>query len=145
MVTPRPRRLGAALAVTLLVTLVGSLLGPAAPATAVDYKPGWGRTYAPDQPLRAGCHAYRYRYRVMVAGDNWSAEIFLRNRRGVGIASHALDSGADARRGWRSFRICRPATVYGRHRIRIKITNCDGLECTEAWGRTSYFRLYRPR
>lgn len=115
------------------------------PAGAVVAEPSWGRTFAPDQPLRGGCHAYNYRYRVMVPGDNWSAELFLRNRRGVGIASAAFDSGADPKRAWRSFKICRPSTVYGRHTIRIKVTTCSGFDCRAAWGRTSSFRLYRRR
>jgi hypothetical protein len=136
---------GAALTLTagLLVASV-----PAAPAQP-DYKP-WGATRAPDQVLRDGCHKYRFHYRINAPTGSWAAEFLLVNRRGVGVANTAVMSESDPRKGWLRWTICRPSTVYGRHKIRMKVTyNPEPKDPTadnkHGWVEPSFFRMKRPR
>jgi len=136
---------GAALALTagLLVASV-----PAAPAKP-SYQP-WGATRAPDKVLRGGCHKYRFHYRVDAPSSSWAAEFFLVNRRGVGIANAAVMSEADPAKGWLRWTICRPSTVFGRHKIRMKVTynpkpKDPTADNVSGWVKPSFFRLKRPR
>jgi len=130
--------------------LAGGLVASVPPAaTAHDHWKPWGATRAPDQTLRPGCHRYRYHYRVTPPTNSWSAEFFLVNRNGVGVASAAIDSASDPARGWRKWKICRASTVYGRHKIKMKVTyNPEPEDPTpeniEGWVEPSRFRLTRP-
>jgi hypothetical protein len=125
-------------------------LGAATPPAAADdhWKP-WGATRAPDQTLRPGCHKYRYHYRVSPPTNSWMAEIFLVNRKGIGVASDAVLSESDPAKGWLKWRICRPSTVYGKHKIKMKVTydpdpGDDTPDVVSGWVKPSYFRLTRP-
>ena len=122
----------------------------AAPGYDIDNPKTWGATRAPDQVLKRGCHRYRYHYRIDV--PDWAAEIILVNRRGVEITNDVIFHVTEPRKGWRrwSTEICRASTVYGKHRIKMKITwdpdkgsdptpdNIDG------WTKVSTFRMKRP-
>jgi hypothetical protein len=64
------------------------------------------------------------------------------------VASAAIDSASDPDRGWRKWTICRVSTVYGKHKIKLKVTyNPDPKDPTpdtiEGWVKTSTFRLTR--
>jgi hypothetical protein len=132
------------------LVLAAGLMVAAAPPTAADHHwKAWGSTRAADQTLRAGCHKYRYHYRVDPPTNSWSAEVFLVNRNGRGITSMALDSASDPAAGWRKWTICRPSTVYGKHKMRMKVTyNPEPEDPTadniDGWVKPSYFRLKRP-
>ena len=132
------------------LVLAAGLMVTAAPPVAADHhwKP-WGSTRAPDQTLRDGCHKYRYHYRVKPPTKSWAAEVFLTNRYGKGIASMALDSAIDPDVGWQKWTICRASTVYGKHKMRMKITyNPTPANPTpdniEGWVKPSILRLKRP-
>jgi hypothetical protein len=77
------------------------------------------------------------------------AELFLVNRKGTPLGSDAVFSESDPAKGWLKWRICRPSTVYGKHRIKMKVTyNPEPEDYTPdvvaGWVKPSYFRLTRP-
>jgi hypothetical protein len=131
-----------------------ALSASSSPATASggydeDNPKTWGATRAPNQVLRAGCHRYRYHYRIDV--PDWAAEIFLVNPNGRAIVNDIALEATEPSKGWRrwSTEICRASTTYGRHKIRMKITwtpdaddptddNIDGFV------KPSFFRFTRP-
>jgi len=129
--------------------LAAGLVTGVPPATAHDHWKPWGATRAPDQTLRPGCHGYRYHYRVSPPTNSWMAEIFLVNRKGVGLASEAVFTESDPKKGWLKWRICRPSTVYGKHKIKMKVTydpdpGGHTPDVVSGWVKPSYFRLTRP-
>ncbi len=131
-----------------VLMLAAGLVTGVPPAAAHDHWKPWGATRAPDQTLRPGCHRYRYHYRVSPPTNSWAAEIFLINRKGRGVASMAIDSASDPKRGWRKWTICRASTVYGRHKIKMKVTyNPQPKDPTPdviaGWVKPSKFRLTR--
>ncbi|GAA3823103.1 hypothetical protein [Nocardioides panacisoli] len=136
--------------VALLIALglvPGLLPGPglAPAANAADYKP-WGRAAAPDQRLRAGCHAYRYHYRIKVPSNEWSAEVFLVNRKHVALGTQNLETPDDEKTGHGTFRVCRASTVPGRHKLKMRVSwyeNDPERTVHRGWVHPTYFRLYR--
>ncbi len=122
----------------------------AAPGYDVDNPKTWGATRAPDQVLRKGCHRYRYHYRIDV--PDWAAEIILVNPRGVELTNDVIFHVTEPRRAWRRWStvICRASTVYGKHRIKMKITwdPDQGSDPTpdniDGWTKVSSFRFKRP-
>lgn len=145
------RTIAGAGATALLAAAVVTGITPAAGAQIEQrphYKP-WGSTSAHDQTLRKGCHQYRYHYEIHAPTDYWAGEIFLVNPRRVGLAAGAIDTNSDPDKGNLNFRICRPSTVYGVHKIKLKITYCPDEDCREpsrhGFVKPSTFRLKRPR
>lgn len=135
---------GAALALATGLLVSAAPSAPAAP----HYKP-WGAVRAPDQVLRDGCHRYRFHYRITAPTDSWAAEFFLVNPNGRGITSTAVLAESDPARGWLRWTICRPSTVYGRHKIRMKVTyNPQPSDPTadnkDGWVKPGFFRLTKP-
>jgi hypothetical protein len=131
-----------ALATGLLVSAA-----PEAPA-APHYKP-WGSVRAPDQVLRDGCHRYRFHYRMNPPTNSWAAEFFLVNPNGHGLTSTAILTESDPAKGWKKFTICRASTVYGRHKIRMKVTydpqpSDPTSDNVDGWVKPGFFRLTRP-
>ncbi len=120
-----------------------------APRYDVDKPKTWGATRAPDQVLKNGCHRYRYHYRIDV--PDWAAEIFLINRNGRTVTHDVIFHASEPRkasRRWSSV-ICRASTVYGKHRIKMKITwNQQSDDPTpdniDGYVKRSTFRLMRP-
>jgi len=163
--TRRPTRLAVAAGslVALLLTLVVVVTAPAQ-AGLPGFPPGSGggtggeaspppprgKVSAPDQVLRPGCHRYRVNYRVKVPSSEWSAEIFVRNPRGRGIHSFAIDSNATGvkKTGSKTYPLCRPSTTYGVHRLRMKVTYCPESKCdgtvVDGYVNPGSFRLTRP-
>jgi hypothetical protein len=108
----------------------------------------YGRTWRKDGVLRGDCHEYGFRYRVrpgqVQPGNDWSAEFFLVDRRGRGVASDVKDSEIDPRRGRGRFGLCRDATVPGRFKIRGKLSVYDGWALVDVvWLEPGRFRLRR--
>jgi hypothetical protein len=132
------------------LALAAGLLVAAAPSADAqpDYKP-WGSTRAPDQVLRNGCHKYRFHYKITAPTHSWAAEFFLVNPNGRGLTSSAVLSESDPEQGWLRWTICRASTVYGRHKIRMKVTyNPEPEDPTadniDGFVKPSFFRLTRP-
>lgn len=139
----RSRPIPAALAAAALT--LGATLAPTPPAAAYEHR-DWGSTGAPDRPLRSGCHGYNYHYVVDPPSDDWAAEIFLVDPRGVKLASGAIDVDSDPARGQRSWTICGPSTVPGRFTIKMRVTWQTSItEIHKGWVEPSHFRLYRKR
>ena len=136
-----------------LILAVGALLAGAlvAPAHAAGIR--FGRVWAADKVLREGCHNYRYHYVVRPRTNNWLFETFLHGPGGRTIASNAMDSRGNAKRGANHFRFCNDVTRPGRFKIAGKLTwqTCNDLpgplhECKNhvRWVRSGYFRMRRP-
>jgi hypothetical protein len=137
-----PRRLLVAL--TLACALVLGALPPPAVAGSAEY----GRAWRQDGVLRAGCHDYRFQYRVrpgnVQPGNDWAVEFFVVDRRGEGVASAVKDSEIDPKRGTARFGLCRTSTVPGRFKIRGKLSVYDGYALVdEVWIKPARFRLRR--
>ena len=100
--------------------------------TAADFA-DWGSFSVPRHKLRKGCHAYGYRYHVTPPSPDWALEVFLTDRRGRGIGSEAVLSGAAQTSGKRSFTICHSSTVPGRFLLRGKLTYSDYPDQHAGW------------
>lgn len=127
--------------ITGLITAVLFAIGMPA-ATAGD--PDFGRMWRADGVLRPSCHNYKYHYKVTPPKPNWSLETFLVDPRGETIASGALDSAIDPKRGTARFRFCRYNTTHGRFKLRGKLTYDDGYDQFVKWVKPGYFRLHKP-
>jgi len=84
-----------------------------------------GTTSAPSGTLRNGCHRYTYTYAVQVPTDDWTLEISIVDRRGLGAASFAFIGPADEKTQTPAYRLCRSSTVPGRFRIRAMLNWYD--------------------
>jgi hypothetical protein len=105
----------------------------------------YGRTHADNGRLKHGCRPYRYHYELDIRTNDWTLETFLDDRRGETIASGALASGADPKKGSAVFRFCRYNTVAGRFTIRAKLIFYTDSGDHKAWLEPSRFRLRPPR
>jgi hypothetical protein len=137
-----------ALIFAVVALLTGALITP---AQAGNLR--FGRVWAGDKVLREGCHSYGYQFRVRPPTNDWLFETFLHGPSGRTIASNAMDSSADPRRGSNHFRFCNDVTRIGRFKITGKLTwrKCTGApgpfnECTShvRWVKPGSFRMRRP-
>jgi hypothetical protein len=148
----------AALTATLVAGLVAAPAATAAPAapaapaalaalstTAADQNgSAYGSSAAERQTLRAGCHGYRFRYRVDAPGDDWMAELTLVSPSGDALASHTFkQSAGDPRRATRRFRFCDVSTTPGRHTITMLVTAYDYRDESRRRSEPTRFRLTR--
>lgn len=125
--------------------LSGALVaGTTATAAASPTYHPWGTTSSKDHVLKQGCHSYPYSYRITAPSDDWAAEIFLVNPNGRALASAAVLSESDPEAGTLRFRLCRASTVFGRHKIKMKVTWQRDRETTDGWVAPSTFRFKRP-
>jgi hypothetical protein len=129
------------LQIATVLTTVAVLLGGGMAVPAGAGNPDLGRIWAKDKVLKRGCHNYRYQYKVTPRGYDWSLETYLRDPTGEIIASNALDSFVDRRRGSSTFRFCRYATRPGTFKIRGKLTLYDGYDQHVGWVRPDFFRM----
>lgn len=132
---------------TALLIALG-LLVTTLPAPAVAGSAEYGRTFRKDGVLRSSCHDYRFNYVVkpgnVTPGNDWALELFLLDKRGVGVASDAKDASFDPKRGKGVFSVCRATTVPGRFKIRGKLSVYDGFDpVEEVWIKPGFFRLRR--
>lgn len=132
---------GTGAAALLAATLVTGATGPA--EASPTYHP-WGSTSSKDHVLKQGCHSYRYSYRITAPTDDWAAEFTIVNPNGRALASGAVLSESDPEAGTKRFRLCRASTVYGQHKIKMKVTWQDDREITDGWVKPSTFRFKRP-
>ncbi|WP_435746607.1 hypothetical protein [Nocardioides sp. SYSU DS0663] len=131
--------------VALVVTTLAVLAGALQPVAAYEHK-DWGKTASFDRWIRPGCHEYNYRYVVDPPSDDWAAEIFLVDRTGEKIASHALDVDVNPARGKRQWTLCRPTIKPGRFKIKMRVTwQTSIIEINKGWVKPSYFRLEPKR
>lgn len=129
--------------------LVGGLLGPPAAATPAAARAGTapsGSAWAPDGVLRRGCRDYPYRYAIGTPTDEWTLEVFLRDRDGRSLGSGTFISDHDPRERSARFRFCRFSTRPGWFTIRALLhwyeSNGAGHR---VWLDETRFRLRRPR
>ena len=136
-----------------LIFAVGALLVGALAAPAHAGHVRFGRLWAADKVLREGCHNYRYHYVVRPGTNDWLFETFLHGPSGRKIASNAMDSQGNPKRGVSHFRFCNDVTRAGRFKITGKLTwrSCNNLPgpaqtCTNhvRWVKPGFFRLRRP-
>lgn len=130
--------------------LVGGLLGPrpsaaTAPAARVAAEPS-GSAWARDGVLRRGCRDYPYRYAISTPTDEWTLEVFLRDRDGRSLGSGTFISDVDPRERVSRFRFCRFSTRPGWFTIRALLHwyESDGAG-HRVWLDHTRFRLRRPR
>lgn len=131
--------------------LVGGLLGATAPASTPP--PGSpraetasGSAWAPDGVLRRGCRDYPYQYAISTPTDEWTLEVFVRDRDGRNLASGTFISDNDPTARSARFRFCRYSTRPGWFTIRALVHwyESDGVG-HRAWLDETRFRLRRPR
>lgn len=115
------------------VLLVVALPG----ATAGDEE--YGRTWAKDKVLRAGCQEYRYQYRVKSPEYEWHLETFVLDPNKKQKWSGELHFNADRARGAATFKLCRNVATLGRYKIRGKLTY--GSDGSVVWIKPGFFRL----
>ena len=122
--------------------LTGTLLvlgTPAATAGDADF----GRMWRKDGVLKAGCHNYKYHYRVKPPKPDWALETFLVDPAKETIASGGVISDVDPKRGSETFRFCKYNTRPGKFKLRGKLTYRDGYDQWVVWVKPGFFRLRR--
>lgn len=123
----------------VLVAVLSFLLLGVGASPAGAGNPEFGRTWARDKVLRAGCHDYRYQYKVKPPEGDWALETFLIDPRRKEVGAGQMLFNSDPARGSSTFRICRRTTVPGRFKIKGKLTYAGGDE--ERWTKPGYFRM----
>ena len=126
----------------VLVAMVSCVLLGAGVGPAGAGDPEFGRLWAKDKVLRAGCHDYRYQYKVKSPSEDWSLETFLIGPRGKQLAAGQLLFNSDPERGSSTFRVCRNTTRYGTFKIKGKLTYDQ--ESQEVWIQPGHFAMTRP-
>ncbi len=106
---------------------------------AVSGNAEFGRTWAKDRVLRAGCHDYRYQYKVKSPEEDWALETFLVDPDKREVSSGQLLYNSDPARGSSTFRVCRNVTTNGKFKIRGKLTY--GADDTVVWIEPGRFRF----
>lgn len=129
--------------------LVGQLLGPPQPvpaSTAAAADAPSGSAWAPNGVLRRGCRDYPYRYSISTPTDEWTLEVFLRDRDGRNLASGTFISDSDPNERTARFRFCKFSTRAGWFTIRSLVHwyDADGTGHRQ-WLDQTRFRLRRPR
>lgn len=129
--------------------LVGQLFAPPATSTTPTSpraETAAGSAWAPDGVLRRGCRDYPYRYAISTPTDEWTLEVFLRDRDGRSLASGTFISDSDPAERAARFRFCRYSTRPGWFTIRSLVHwyDADGAGHRQ-WLDQTRFRLRRPR
>ena len=104
----------------------------------------WGRTYMSDKVLRRGCHRYGFGYKITTPNDRWLAQIFLVSPRGKGLGTQVVDAAYDPPKDHLSFEVCRPSTVYGVHKLKMRVTYSTYRESHTMDVKTTKVRFTRP-
>ena len=119
-------------------------------AAAWAWTTRYGHVGAADGTLRPGCHHYRYHYVVKPTTNDWMLETWLYDPRGRPRGSGDFAPGADPRRGYGHFGICRSSVVPGRFTIRARLSwytpgalPIDPPVHHKRWFEPAHFRLHR--
>lgn len=138
------KRLALVLAVAALLLPVGAVSAPArASATAED--PAGAKVWSRDGVLRKGCPGHRYRYAVRVpAGDSWSLEIYLVNRRGRIKAMDYKIKGGDPKQGRGRLQFCSQNIRPGRYKVKALLIWSHYSDEYREWAKPRVIRLRRP-
>ncbi len=138
------KRLALALAMTALLLPVGAVSAPAH-GSAVAEDPAGAKVWSRDGVLRKGCPGHRYRYAVRVpAGDSWSLEIYLVNRRGRIKATDYKIKGGDPKQGRGKLQFCSQNMRPGRHKVRALLIWSHYSDEYREWAEPRIIRLRRP-
>ncbi len=124
----------------LAITL---LSGAPTAQSAPKYQP-WGSTSSKNHVLKPGCHFYRYKYVINAPTDEWAAEIDIVNPNGRHLGHTFIDTASDPDRGSLKIKLCRRSTVYGLHKIKMKVTWQRDRENITGHVKPSTFRFTRP-
>lgn len=128
--------------------VVAALAAPAvdrASHTSAPRRQSWGRTFMSDKVLRGGCHRYAFRYKITAPNDEWLAQIFLVNPRGKGLGTQVVDAAYDPPKDRLTWKVCRPTTVYGKHKVKMRVTYSTYRETHTMNVKTTTFRFNKPR
>ena len=133
---------GAMLAALLLP--LGAVPATADPTAARETAAG-ARVWSGDGVLRKGCPGHGYGYAVRVpAGDSWSLEVFLVNRRDRTVAMSYQIKGADPKRGKGRFQYCSQNMRPGRYKVKARLIWSHYSEEYRLWAKPKTIRLRRP-
>ncbi|WP_232679160.1 hypothetical protein [Nocardioides sp. R-C-SC26] len=135
----RSRITGAVAGAAVLASLVHAV--PAAEAKKPRYP--WGTVTSANHVLKRGCHDYTLQYKVNAPTNEWAAEIIVINPNGRRLASYAIDKDSDPAVGRLTLDLCRASTVYGKHRLEMKVTWQRGRELRDGWVKATFFRFTR--
>ena len=98
-----------------------------------------------DGVLSKGCPGHRYRYAVDVpAGDSWSLEVHLVNRKGRTVAFDYQVSGGDPKKGKGRFLFCSLDVKPGRYKVKAQLTWSHYSDVQTVWAKPRVIHLRRP-
>ena len=91
-----------------------------------------------------GCHGHGYTYAVDVpAGDSWSLEVFLVNRRGKTVSFGYEIKGGDPKQGKGRFQFCADDLRPGRYRVKARLIWSHYSDEYRQWARPRTIHLRR--
>jgi hypothetical protein len=135
----------------LVGALLATLLLPlgATPATAATSSAradeATAKVWSGDGVLRKGCHGHRYGYAVVVpAGDSWSLEVSLVNRRGRTVSFGYETTGGDPKKGRGRFQFCGNDLRPGRYKVKAELIWSHYSDEHHEWAKPRTIRLRRP-
>ncbi|HET9422550.1 MAG TPA: hypothetical protein VFO49_15525 [Nocardioides sp.] len=127
----------------LLAALLLPLGGTPASATpaAARAEDATAKVWSGDGVLR-GCRGHGYKYAVDVpAGDSWSLELFLVNRRGRTVSFGYELKGGDPKQGKGRFQFCADDLRPGRYRVKAELIWSHYSDEYHQWTKPRTIRL----
>ncbi len=98
-----------------------------------------------DGVLTKGCPGHKYRYAVEVpAGDSWSLELHLVNRKGRTVAFDYQLSGGDPKQGKGRLRFCSLDIKPGRYKVKAELIWSHYSDQQSVWAAPRTIHLRRP-
>jgi len=128
---------------TLLLPLAGAPATADAPvARAAEAS---AKIHSTDGVLTKGCPGHRYRYAVDVpAGDSWSLELHLVNRKGRTVAFDYQVGGGDPTQGKARLQFCSLDMKPGRYQVRAELIWSHYSDEQTLWAKPRTIHLRRP-
>lgn len=129
------------------LALVGALLAALLlPTNAAAQSEGaTAKVWSGDGVLRKGCHGHGYGYAVDVpAGDSWSLEVSLVNRKGRALYQGYEIKGADPKQGKGRFLFCSHDLRPGRYRVKAELVWSHYSDEYHQWAKPRTIHLRRP-
>jgi hypothetical protein len=134
----------------LVTALLAALLLPtggvpaAGAAGAARAEGATAKVWSGDGVLR-GCRGHGYKYAVDVpAGDSWSLELFLVNRRGKAVSFGYEIIGGDPKQGKGRFQFCAADLRPGRYKVKAELIWSHYSDEYHQWTKPRTIRLRRP-